>query len=285
MAAAKQSSPTVRHRTLSVELRRLREQAGFTRDEVAERVEDFSASKVMRYETGRWKRMQAREVRALLDLYGVTDQAQRDAYVAMSREARQGAWHRKYADILKGAYVGFEDEASVIQSFELAYIPGLFQTEAYARALLQAAPLVHTDQIERRLTLRMERKNLLDRDDLQGLWVIDEAAIRRMVGGADVMREQLRHLARITAEHPNIAVQVLPFAEGAHAGMDGAFVILSFPDPADKPVIYIETATDGLSPEGDEVLSRYTVMFNHLQMNALSLEESAGLLERIAAEL
>lgn len=280
------SSPTVRHRTLTIELRRLREEAGLTRDEVAEQLDDFSVSKVMRYETGRWRRIQTRDVRDLLDLYGVADQAQREAYMKMAKEAREPAWWRPYSDILKGAYVGFENEASAIQTFEPAYIPGLFQTEDYARALLQAVPNAHADQVDRKVTLRTERQKLLHKDDTPELWaVVDEPAIRRPVGGRDVMADQLRHLVTETSALPHVTLQVLPFAAGAHAGMDGAFTVLTFPDPSDRPVVYLETATEGTYPESLEVLHRYTLIFNHLRAVSLSPSESTALIEEAARDL
>lgn len=262
----------------------MREATGLTRDDVAERM-DCDASKIMRFETGRWKRIQPRDLRDLLDIYGVTDTSQRDAYQRMAKEARELPWWREYADILKGAYVGFEEEASSIHSFEAAYIPGLFQTEDYARALFRAAPLVGSGEVERRVKVRMERKSLLERDDVQGLWVLDEAAIRRTIGGPEVMASQLQHLLRTASDHPGVSLQVLPFDAGAHAGMDGSFVVLAFPEPADRPVVYVETPTEALYPDREDALRQHMVIFNHLQMMALSLEASADLIERRVVKL
>lgn len=275
---------TVRHRRLTAELRRLREATGLTRDEVAVRLE-WSASKVTRIETGRWVRLNPRDIRDLLDLYGVTDQRERDAYVQLAREARQRGWWTQYDDVFTGSYVGLEAAASSIDTFEPQYVPGLLQTDDYIRAVLQANPLNQPEELDRRVEARITRQALLTRDNPPEFWVvIDEAALRRPIGGEGVMHHQLTLLTEVSSRQ-NVTLQVLPTAVGAHPGMDGAFVILTFPDPKDRPVVYLETATDGLYLEEPEMIRRYTLMLNHLRARALGPEDSLRLITEVAEHL
>lgn len=264
-------------------LRMLRERAGLTVQQVAAQME-WDASKISRLETGNWKRIQPYDLRGLLAVYGVTDSTEQDEYVQLARDAGKRGWWTPYADVI-GPYVGFEAEAAAIHTYEPAYIPGLLQTEDYARALVQANPTTNPEAGERRVAVQMERQKLLTGEEPPELWVVVwEPAIRCPVGGAEVMREQLDYLRRV-ATAQEITVQVLPLAAGAHPGMDGAFVLLTFADPIDQPVIYIETATDGLYPEGEEVERRYTQMFNHLRVTALSASDSRAVIDDAMARL
>ena len=278
-------SPTVRGRRLRYELRRLREQAGLTRDETARRL-DWSGSKISRIETGQ-SRAQTGDVRDLLDVYGVTgDHAV--ALVQLAREARKRGWWTAYNDVFTGTYVGLEAEASAMRTYEPQIIPGLLETEDYTRALIRAALVrADPDEIERRVQARMARQETLARPDAPEIWaVLDEPAILRPVGGQAVMKAQLRHLIDVTAA-PNstITLQILPLAIGSHPGLSGPFVILDFPTSEDPPVVYLETATDGLYLEETAETERYNLMFDHLRASALSARESASLIARLAEEM
>jgi len=278
-------SPTVRGRRLRYELRRLREQAGLTRDEVARRLE-WSGSKISRIETGQ-SRAQTGDVRDLLDIYGVTDD-EAEALVQLAREARRRGWWTAYNDVFTGTYVGLEAEASAMRTYEPQIIPGLLETEDYTRALIRAG-LVRADpaEIERRVEARLARQEILRRPDALAIWaVLDEPAIRRPVGGPAVMSAQLQHLIEVTAT-PNskITLQILPLAVGSHPGLSGPFVILDFPSAEDPSVVYLETATDGLYLEETAEIERYTLMFDHLRSSALSSSESASLIARAAQEM
>jgi transcriptional regulator with XRE-family HTH domain len=278
-------SPTVRGRRLRYELRRLREQAGLTRDETARRL-DWSGSKISRIETGQ-SRAQTGDVRDLLDVYGVTsDHA--EALVQLAREARKRGWWTAYNDVFTGTYVGLEAEASAMRTYEPQIIPGLLETEDYTRALIRAALVrADPDEIERRVQARMARQETLARPDAPEIWaVLDEPAILRPVGGQAVMKAQLRHLIDVTAA-PNstITLQILPLAIGSHPGLSGPFVILDFPTSEDPPVVYLETATDGLYLEETAETERYNLMFDHLRASALSARESASLIARLAEEM
>jgi transcriptional regulator with XRE-family HTH domain len=278
-------SPTVRGRRLRYELRRLREQAGLTRDETARHL-DWSGSKISRIETGQ-SRAQTGDVRDLLDVYGVTGDPA-EALVQLAREARKRGWWTAYNDVFTGTYVGLEAEASAMRSYEPQIIPGLLETEDYTRALIRAALVrADPDEIERRVKARMARQEVLERPDPPEIWaVLDEPAVRRPVGGPAVMKAQLRHLIDVTAA-PNstVTLQVLPLAVGSHPGLDGSFVILDFPNSEDVPVVYLETATDGLYLEETAEIERYNVVFDHLRASALSARESVGLIARLAEEM
>jgi transcriptional regulator with XRE-family HTH domain len=259
-------SPTVRRRRLGMELRRLREASGLTIEQVAERLE-CSDSKISRIETAHVG-VTPRDVRDMLELYGVTGE-QRDHLVQIAREARQRGWWHAYGDTKESAYVGLEVAAASIRSYQAQIIPGLFQTTEYARAVIRALnPNLRPEEAERQHALRMARQPILTEDPPE-LWVvIDEAVLRRSVGERGVMAEQLHHLIEM-AELSTVTLQVLPFSAGEHAGMDGAFSILSFPEPADPEVVYLENATSDLFLEHAEDIRRYSVLFDHLRAAAL----------------
>jgi transcriptional regulator with XRE-family HTH domain len=277
------ASPTVRRRRLALELRRLREAAGMTIEHVAKSLE-CSDSKISRIETAR-VRATPRDVRDLLALYGVTGTRQA-GLIQLAREARQtGWWHQAYGDLPVRALVGLEDAAASISYYVQQLIPGLLQTEDYARAVLRAIRLdLGPAEVERRVGLRMARQSLLTRDEPPELWaVIDEAVLRRVVGGQEVMRQQLKRLAEAAAR-PNVTLQVLPFTAGEHAGMDGPFTILGFPDPADPDVVYLEHTTSDLYLEDPEATTRYARLFDHLRAESLGPDDSAEFFAMVAEE-
>ena len=280
-------SPTARGRRLRHELRRLREQAGLTHSEVARRLE-WSPSKVSRIETGQ-SRVQTGDVRDLLEVYGITDQATCEALVQLAREARRRGWWTRYSDVLgSGTYVGLEAEAAGLRTYESMFIPGLLQTEDYASAVIQAGQTKNDpDTLNRRLAARMARQEILKRPDPPETWaVLDESVISRPVGGPGVMRAQLEHLIDLSTK-PNgtLTLQVLPFTVGAHPGMNGPFVILDFNSPTDPPMVYLETATDGLYLDEPADVERYNLRFNHLVARALGPEESRSMIAALAARM
>jgi hypothetical protein len=244
---------------------------------------------VSRIETGQ-SRVQTGDVRDLLEIYGITDAAIIESLVQLAREARRRGWWTRYSDVLgSGTYVGLEAEAATLHTYETMCIPGLLQIADYAGALIRAVQTrPDPETLERGVAARMARQEILSRPDPPEIWaVLDESALHRPVGGPEVMRAQLQHLIDVTTL-PNtpVTLQVLPFAAGAHPGMEGPFVILGFHAPTDPPMVYLETATDGLYLDEPADVERYTLKFNHLVARALGPDESrtmiAGLANRIA---
>jgi hypothetical protein len=220
----------------------------------------------------------------MLALYGVGD-TELEELLSVARETRQRGWWQPYGSILTGAYVGFEAAADRIRSYEAQCVPGLLQTADYARSMIAA---VHTgrprQEVDDRVHVRLGRQALLTQEDPVQFWcVLDEAALRRPVGGREVMRCQLEHLVRESAR-PNVTVQVLPMAAGEHPGMEGSFVIMSFPDAADPDTVYVTIATGGVFQEKPDDVSRYEIIFDRLQKMALSSAESAEFIATMAKE-
>jgi transcriptional regulator with XRE-family HTH domain len=277
------SSPTLRKRRLVSELRRLREEADLTIEEVGERLE-CSASKISRIETGRVG-VSPRDVRDMLDAYGA-DPATLDELVQLAREARRKAWWDEYGDIVPGRYVGFEADAEFLRTYQGLMIPGLLQCESYTRALIrEVLPEAGASEIDRRVTLRRARQALLQEDDPLRLHaVVDEAALRRLVGGAEVVREQMTKLLEVGAL-PNVDLRIVPFSAGGHAGMDGPFVILSFPEQLDPDVVYIESTRSGVYLEQPTDVQRYAAMFDRLVVSAFDPDDSNALIARVIRDL
>ncbi len=275
-------SPTIRRRRLGAELRRYRDSAGVTIDVVAERL-GCSPSKVSRIETGHTSAT-PRDVKDMLDIYGING-VESEELVQISREARQKGWWHPFSTVLTGAYVGLEAAARSIRAYEQQVIPGLLQTDKYAIAMIRAARLGDSDrEIEQRVRVRMARQALLIQDDPIDLQVVlDEAVVSRPVGGDAVMRDQLLRLVEAT-RLPNVTLQILPFAAGAHAGMDGTFAILDFPDAEDPNVVFAENATGGLFLEKSDELRKYNSIFDTIRSSALSPEESRDMIAMLAEE-
>ena len=281
-----EQNPTLRARRLALELLRRREAAGLTREEAARQLE-WSTSTIFRIETGR-SRPQPGNVRVLLELYGVSG-PERDGLIRLAREARQPGWWHSFRDVLPNPYevfIGLEAGAASIRNFEPIVVPGLLQTEEYARQMSRGGPReLDRDDIERRVQVRMERQRILPREDRPRLWtVIDEAVIRRAVGGSEVMREQLRHLID-SAEQGKTTLQVVPFSAGAHAGTTGPFIILDFPEPTDPAVVYVETLAGDLYLEERADVDRYTLAFDRLLAAALHPDDSVRLVQEAARTL
>jgi transcriptional regulator with XRE-family HTH domain len=277
-------SPTLRARRLAIELTSRREAAGLSREEAARRLE-WSTSTIFRIETGR-SRPQPRSVRELLDLYGVTGR-EREGLIQLSREARQPGWWHSFRDVLSDpyqVYIGLETGAASIRNFEPLVIPGLLQTADYARAMFRGgARELDRDEIDRRVEVRMSRQQVLLREDRPRLWaVLDEAVIRRVVGGQAVMRAQLQQLVE-AAGQGKTTVQVVPFSAGAHSGTTGPFVILGLPGLDEPDLVYVETLAGDIYLEDRNDVDRYTLAFDRLLAAALHPDDSVALIEAVVS--
>jgi transcriptional regulator with XRE-family HTH domain len=274
--ATARHGPTVRRRRLGAELRRLREESGLTIERVAKSLE-CSDSKISRIENGQVG-ASPRDVRDMLELYEV-DAQQRDALIEIAREARQKGWWHAYRDVpVVPASIGLEEGATALRMYAALLVPGLLQTRDYAIAVLRALqPGLDAEQFERWVDLRLRRQSLLDRAGAPALWtILDEAVLRRPVGGAEVMRDQLRRLAE-ASERPNVTLQVLPFAAGEHAGMDGGFTIFGFSRSADSDVVHLDNSSGDLYLEDPEEIRRYNEVFDQLKTAALRPDDSLAL--------
>jgi transcriptional regulator with XRE-family HTH domain len=267
---------------LGQELRRLRELKGMTAEEVAERLL-VSQSKISRLENGR-RSISQRDVRDLCGVYEVEDQRIVESLMQMAKDSRQQGWWHAFGDIPYSVYIGLETDAESLRVYEPQIITGLLQTRAYAEAIIRGgSPETSDTEIDKRVLVRMRRQ---DRIAAEGeplrLWVVlDEAALRRVVGSRQVMREQLEHLAEMS-QRPHITVQVLPFEVGAHPGINGQYSILEFADAADSSVVYIEGVTSDLYLEKAHDVQKYTVMYEHLRAQALNVDQSTRLIEEVA---
>jgi hypothetical protein len=247
-----------------------------------------AASTLSRIETGKAPTKSV-YLTAMLEMYGVTDPAQRQVLVDMAREGHRKGWWSVYDDVLPtgfGIYVGLEAEAAGLRSFEAEAVQGLFQTPDYARAILREVQSRDTDaQVERLVDLRMKRQEVLDRDPPLDVWLIlDEAVVRRTIGGPGVMRGQLARLVEASRK-PNVTLQVLPFASGSHAGLRGPFSILEFPERADPDVAYVESVAGIIYLEKEREVRICAEAFDRLRAAALSPGQSADLIAEAAQDL
>ncbi|WP_406281238.1 helix-turn-helix domain-containing protein [Embleya sp. NBC_00896] len=283
-----QPGPSVRRRQLGATLRSLRETAGITAEEAAV-VLDCHASKLSRLENGR-SGVRPRDVRDLLSRYGVDDEGLRTALEALARTSYQRGWWHQYSGTLDQEhtdFIGLEATASSVRNFQPLLIPGLLQTEDYLTAIIESHHIQDTpEQVAARVAVRTARQEVLTRaQNPLSLWVVvHEAAVRHVVGGREVMRAQIQHI-REWAAVPNVTVQVLPFAAGAHAGMHGPFAIVSFPALAALDVVYIENLTSSLYVEEPEQVQTYTGGFDHLRAAALAPKESLAFLAHLGKDL
>jgi transcriptional regulator with XRE-family HTH domain len=280
------AGPGVLRMLLGTQLRRLREASGVTPEQAGYEIR-ASRSKISRMEHGRvgFKR---RDVADLLTLYGVTDEATRAGVMSLAQQANAQGWWAKYGDILPDwfeTYLGLEAAATLIRTFDLQFVHGLFQTEAYARAVTvlghRSAP---SQEIDRRVSLRMKRQDLLVGADPPRVWtVLDEAALRRPVGGHQVMRAQLERLIEV-AGLPRVTVQVVPFRRGGHAGAGGSFTVLRFGQPELPDVAYIEQLTSALYLERRADVDHYMEVMNRLSAEALTPMGTTRYLKEIIRE-
>jgi transcriptional regulator with XRE-family HTH domain len=282
------SSPTVKRRRLAAELHACREEAGLTIDDAADQLE-WSAAKISRIENAR-VRVLPRDTKQLLRIYGVKEGSPVwDMLLMLAREAHQKGWWHAYGDAVGESLktlIGLEAAAATLRTYESECVPGLMQTEDYARAIIRSGPSAVTDEdIESYVTVRMARQERLAESSEAELWaVVGEGAIRRRVGGVDIMRSQLAQLLQ-TSYRPDVTLQVLPFDAGAHAGMGGSFMMLGFDDPADPDVVYVNYSTGNIFLEKHEEVARSALIFNHLCAVALSVGQSREMLSRFQDEL
>ena len=275
--------PTVQRRRLGIELRRLREAAGKSIEEVAEILE-CSASKVSRIENGQVT-ASPRDVRDMLEIYDV-DSAYRDSLVEMARIARHRSWWQAYSDTPAMPVIGLEVAADQIQSYEAMVVPGLLQTRDYAQAMISALyPEMPNARVDRWVDLRMTRQELLTRHNPPAVQILlEECVLRRPVGGRLIMRTQLEHLATMTAATSSLTLQILPLSVGAHAAMNGPFAVFRFPDPAVPDIVFFEHAVSDLFLETPEHVEQYERVFESLRESALDPSQSSLLLTRLAEE-
>ncbi|MEV8569111.1 helix-turn-helix transcriptional regulator [Streptomyces sp. NPDC051322] len=257
----------VRRILLGSQLRRLRESRGITREAAGYSIR-ASESKISRMELGRVS-FKARDVEDLLTLYGVADDAERGSLLGLAKEANLAGWWHSYGDVLPGwfqTYVGLEGAASLIRVYEVQFVHGLLQTEAYAHAVVtRGNPRASAADIDRRVALRLERQKVLVSENAPQLHaVLDEAALRRPYGDRSVMRGQLQHLIEIS-EQPNVTLQVMPFDFGGHAGESGAFTLLRFPESDLSDLVYLEQLTSALYLDKPEEVAQYEQVMGELQ--------------------
>jgi transcriptional regulator with XRE-family HTH domain len=253
-----------------------------TAEEVAERLL-VSQSKISRLENGR-RSISQRDVRDLCGVYEVEDHRIVDSLMQMAKDSRQQGWWHSFGDIPYSVYIGLETDAESLRVYEPQVVPGLLQTRSYAEALINGAlPEAPPTDIDKRVSVRARRQDrITTQEGPLRLWaVIDEAALRRMVGGRQVMIEQLEQLVELS-HLPHVTVQVLPFDMGAHPGINGQYAILEFPDAADSSVVYIEGVTSDLYLEKANDVQRYSVMYEHLRAQALNVEQSRHCIADIA---
>lgn len=280
---------TVKQRRLAQTLRKYREAADLKPEAVAKELH-WDRSKVSRIETVRVKAKPA-DVTLLLDLYGVTE-PHRAALIALSRNAAQRGWWTAFGDVFGGSFVELENDASLIREWQAHVVPGLLQIEDYARAVITAdRPGESAEGIQRRVQARMARRSLLGREDGDGRLtapdlhaVLDESVLRRIIGGPDVMRRQLSDLWA-SAQKPNVTIQILPFSAGAHSGVSGSFIVLSYADEDDPDVPYSEGPFGDVYPEGAADLARTNVRWDRITDAAMSPQASAELIATLADEM
>jgi len=263
------AGPTVQRLVLGGHLRRLREQAHITTEQAAGVIRG-SHSKISRMEHGRVG-FKERDIADLLTMYGVTDGDEREALLKLARESNTPGWWQGYADILPHwvePYFGLEAAASFIRNYELQFVPGLLQTEGYALSLIRLGNAPTEEDVLRRAEARMSRQDILSRETPPRVWaVVDEGALRRPIGGAKVMREQLNHLIDM-CDHPAVTLQVLPFQVASHPAMGGPFTILRFSEPDLRDVVYIEQLTSALYLDKPAEVDSYLEVMEQLCLQA-----------------
>jgi len=279
--------PTVLRILLGTQLRRLREERGISRDDAGYSIR-ASGSKISRLELGRVG-FKLRDVEDLLTLYGVIDGEERSALMSLARQANTPGWWHKYGDVLPEwfqVYVGLEEAASLIRTYEVQFVPGLLQTEEYIRAIAMAGHSpVSEEEVQRRIGLRLTRQKVLGRTDAPRLWaVIDEAALRRPIGGRRVMRGQLERLIEAT-KLPNVTLQVLPFGVGGHSAEAGAFTVLRFPEPDLPDIVYLEQLTSALYLDKSDDVERYVEAMERLCIESDTPDQTVESLSRILQEI
>lgn len=280
LASVTTSSPVVRRRRLGLELKRLRQAANVKAGAAAQGLK-WSPSKLSRIEAGRTAPTLA-DVNRLLDHYEVTDHEQRDKLAKLTREARKKGWWQLYSDIPYSTYIGLEAEAESILTYE-SVVPGLLQTRRYAEEINRATvPGLSDEALEQRVDVRMQRQQVVTGEHrLEVRAILDESALRREVGGPEVMREQLVRLRELS-ELPNVLLQVIPFSSGAHPGtLVGPFIILRFPHQEDPDVVYVEANSDQYPSD----VQGYSLLFDNLRASAVSVPQTLAMIRNMVKAL
>jgi transcriptional regulator with XRE-family HTH domain len=271
-----------------MELRRLRQNAGITADEAANRLE-LSPSTISRGETGAVN-IHPRDVDAMLRLYGVTDKTKREALLALSRRSRERGWWHAYRRVLREEvvnYISLEDGANSIRSFQTMLVPGFLQTEDYTRAVASVFPRPEPpDIVDQLVEVRLKRQERVHgTDPIPVHNILDESVLRRPIGDPEIMRAQLYRLLELS-KADNVTVQVLPYAAGAHSGLGGPFTLFGFAEPMhDLAIVHVENQRSFLLIEDEHDIQHYEVVFQRVQKSALRVPESLALVEEIAEGL
>jgi transcriptional regulator with XRE-family HTH domain len=279
--------PTVQRMLVGARLRRLRTELGLSREEAAQAIR-ASEWKIHRLENGQVG-FKDRDIIDLLARYGVSDPAEVADFLTLAREANTPGWWQHYGDVLPSwfrTYVDLEQAATLIRTYEGQFVPGLLQTDDYMRAVVRGAHLEESgEEVGRRVRLRLARQMLLTRQGPPRLWaVVDEAALRRPVGGREVMRGQLERLIEAT-KLPNVTLQILPFASGAHPAMVGSFAVLRFPDQELPDIVYLEHLTSALYLNKPDEVDQYLHVMESICVRAAAPDQTVELLDQILAEL
>lgn len=285
-AEVQEQDPTVQRRLLRTELRNARDAARLRQAEVAHAM-DWSLSKLMRIERGEVS-VSTNDLRALLNHYGVRDKSKVNRLFELARSARGSSFYEHYADQLKPGfkeYLAYEASASVIRQYEPVLIPGLLQTEEYARGIFEHVVGLGPDDVDKRWTVRQHRQELVERERTPEMhFVVDEAALRRHIGQGRAMRRQLERIKELAAE-PRLNIQVMPFHRGAHPGMAGSFVLLEFADPNLTDLLHLEGIDSVTVRDDTDMIARYLDRFAELERLALSPEESIDFLDVLIGEM
>ncbi|WP_305787368.1 helix-turn-helix domain-containing protein [Symbioplanes lichenis] len=284
---APNSGPTVLRILLGAQLRRLRESKGISREDAGYEIR-ASGSKISRMELGRVS-FKERDVADLLTMYGVKDAAEREALLGLARQANNPGWWHHYGDVMPTwfqSYLGLEAAATLIRTYEIQFVLGLLQTPEYARAVIMLGHAGATpDEIDRRVELRRQRQQLLDRVEAPQLWaVIDEAVLRRPIGGYEVMRGQIEALIE-AAKKPNVRLQIIPFNAGGHAAAGGPFAILRFPEPELPDVVYVEQLTSGIYLDKRDDVDQYAIAMERVCIDAEPPNNTPEILGKLLHEV
>jgi hypothetical protein len=284
---APQSGPTVLRILLGAQLRRLREGKSISREDAGWEIR-ASGSKISRMELGRVS-FKERDVADLLSMYGVSDSRERDALLGLARQANNPGWWHHFGDILPNwfqSYLGLEAAASLIRTYEIQFVPGLLQTPEYARAvILLGHSGADSAEIDRRVTLRNQRQSILNRPHPPQLWaVIDEAVLRRPIGGVEVMRKQIEALID-AAKLPNVRLQIIPFNAGGHAAAGGPFAILRFPEAELPDVVYVEQLTSAIYLDKRDDVDHYAIAMERVCIDAEPPSHTPDILEKLLNEV
>jgi transcriptional regulator with XRE-family HTH domain len=287
VTVARASGPTIARWQLGAQLKALREGAGVTHRDIGAEL-GCSDSKIYKIEAGDVGLGRA-DLLVMLGKYGVTDPQRRETMLDLQRQGKERGWWARYGQLPGpySMYIGLESAATAVRNFELAVMPGLLQTEDYTRALFNQQRLNDSaEELERRVQVRLARQETAFADDppLQLWTIIDEGALHRRVGSAEIMHAQLLHLIEMS-RHKHINVQVVPFSEGAHPGTLGSVAILEFPEDVHSPVAYVETFAGDVYLERDDDMARVTLAYTHLHSSALSATKSRELIAEIARDL